>query len=141
MYEKLLQLWDKLEGPLGIEIKSYVDDIKVKELLDKIPEKEDLKKQFEVFKDLDEFKLDDIRDRYQKVIPLISKSGKVPHPSISKYVEYFQDQSLQAADKRQEEMIQKLEKRIDDQQKQIDQLKNLIRELQIKQDPSSQDYD
>ena len=84
-----------MEGPLNAEITNYAFEIKLKELLDKVPLREQLSQEFNTLADVSNLKLKDIEALYKDVIPLISSTEKVvPHPSISKYIENFQDQSL-----------------------------------------------
>ena len=102
LYQRLFALWEKLEGPLNAEITNYVGEIKIKELLDTIPLREQLTQEFNVLADVSTLKLKDIKVLYKDVIPLISSTEQVvPHPSINKYIENFQDQSIQEEVKKQ----------------------------------------
>jgi hypothetical protein len=105
-----------LEGPLSDEIEKYVEDFKIRELLAKIPLRLELDKKLSQYDSIDTYKLDDIRKIYAKVIPLISTSGQVPHPSIQKHIDYFQDLALQETDNNQQEMIRQLDLKVKQQQ-------------------------
>lgn len=89
MYDELLKLWEITKGPLNDEIKQYVLDIKIRELIAKIPLRQQLTSEYKLFEKLDEIKVNDIYHKYKEVIPCISSYEKVPHPSITKHIEKF----------------------------------------------------
>ena len=126
MLASLILLCNQLEGPLRIEIEKYVEDFKIRELLAKIPLREKISKELEEYETIDTYNLEKIREIYINVIPLISSSGIIPPPSVNKYIDYFQDRSLQEAGNKQQEKIKKLEKTLEAEQKEIDELKGQI---------------
>ena len=129
MLASLKELSDQLEGDLGNQIEKYVEAFKIRELLSKIPKRLELEQKLAEFDLVDTWNLEKIREVYAEVIPQISSSGKLPHPSVQKYIDYFQDQSLQATDSRQLQMIRSLDLKVQEQQKEIDELKALVRKL------------
>lgn len=129
MLASLKELRDQLDGDLGNQIEKFVEGFKIRELLAKIPLRLKFEAQLEEFDSVDTWNLEKIREVYAEVIPQISSSGKLPHPSVQKYIDYFQDLSLQATDNRHFELIRSLDLRLQQQQKEIDELKELVKKL------------
>ena len=129
MLDSLKQLSNQLEGDLGNQIEKYVEGFKIRELLAKIPLRLKFEKELAEFDSVDAWNLEKIREVYAEVIPQISSSGKLPHGSVQKYIDYFQILALKETDNHQQEEIDSLKAKVEEQRKEIDELRSLVMKI------------
>ena len=91
MKEKIVNLVDLLKGQLYQEITHYILNLNIRQLFDKIPQREYLEKELKALEKIDKLDLKRIRELYKVVIPEISSSKQIPPPSVKNHIEKFEN--------------------------------------------------